>query len=61
METTVTWCDSSKADPARRAAELVDDTVTAIRNRGHTREHALRVAARELGIGLRRASRAALR
>ena len=55
METTVTWCDCSKADPARRAAELVDDAVTAIRNRGHTREHALRMAARELGIRFRRA------
>jgi hypothetical protein len=55
MERALAWPDSSKTDPARRAAELVDDTVTAIRNRGHTREHALRVAAHVLGIRFRRA------
>lgn len=55
MERTLAWPDSSKVDPARRAAEMVDDAVTSIRNRGHTREHALRVAARELGIRFRRA------
>ena len=48
------WSELSR-DPARCAAELVDDTVTAIRNRGHTRQFALRLAAAELGLGLRRA------
>lgn len=57
METTLAWPQLSKPaeEPARHAAELVDDVVTAIRNRGHTREHALRMAAAELGIRFRRA------
>ena len=54
MERILTWPKDSKP-AARIAAELVDDTVTAIRNRGHTRRYALRIAARELGIRLRRA------
>lgn len=55
METTLAWPQLSKTDPARHASELVDDAVTAIRNRGHTREHALRLAAAELGLRFRRA------
>jgi urease accessory protein UreE len=55
METALTWPNCSKADPARQAAELVDETVTAIRNRGHTRQYALHLAARELGLRFRRA------
>jgi hypothetical protein len=56
MESVLTWPKSSKTepDPARAAAEMVDETVTAIRNRGHTRHLALRLAARELGLRLRR-------
>ena len=54
MERILAWTDLTK-DPARLAAELVDDAVTAIRNRGHTRQYALRLAAAELGLGLRRA------
>lgn len=55
MEQILAWPKDSKADPARQAAEFVDDTVTAIRNRGHTRQHAVRLAALELGLRLRRA------
>jgi hypothetical protein len=55
MEFALPRSDFSKPDPARLAAELVDDTVTTIRNRGHTRQHALRVAARVLGLRVRRA------
>jgi G:T-mismatch repair DNA endonuclease (very short patch repair protein) len=55
METALAWPQLSKTDAARRAAELVDDTVTDIRNRGHTREHALRLAATVLGLRFRRA------
>jgi len=54
MEHLLTWPNDSKP-AARLAAELVDDTVTDIRNRGHTRQHALRLAALELGLGFRRA------
>src|SRR5579862_3133742 len=56
METVLAWPKNSKTepDPARVAAELVDETVNAIRNRGHTRSLALRIAAAELGLGLRR-------
>ena len=58
METALAWPKNSKThrdpDPARIAAELVDETVTAIRNRGHTRYLAARIAAAELGLGLRR-------
>ena len=58
METALAWPKSSKPardpDPARVAAELVDETVNAIRNRGHTRSLAVRIAAAELGLGLRR-------
>lgn len=60
METALAWPQLSKSgaaktDAARSAAELVDDTVTDIRNRGHTREHALHVAASVLGLRYRRA------
>jgi hypothetical protein len=55
MEQTLTWPNDSKTDTARQAAVLVDDTVTAIRNRGHTRQHAVHLAAVELGIRFRRA------
>lgn len=58
METALAWPQLSKpakTDAARHAAELVDDTVTDIRNRGHTREHALRLAASILGLRFRRA------
>ena len=55
METTLTWPNCSNPDPARQAAALVDDTVTAIRNRGHTRRYALHLAALELGLRFRRA------
>jgi hypothetical protein len=55
METSLAWPHNSDAEKARRAASLLDETVTAYRNRGHTREHALRVAARTLGLRLRRA------
>jgi hypothetical protein len=58
METALAWPKSSKPardpDPARVAAELVDETVNAIRNRGHTRSLAVRLAAAELGLRLRR-------
>jgi hypothetical protein len=54
MERILTWPENSKP-PARLAAEYVDEAVSAIRNRGHTRQHALRLAARELGIRFRRA------
>ena len=58
METALAWPKSSKPardpDPARVAAELVDETVNAIRNRGHTRSLAVRIAAAELGLRLRR-------
>ena len=54
MEHSLTWPKDSKP-PARLAAEYVDEAVSAIRNRGHTRQHALRLAARELGIRFRRA------
>jgi hypothetical protein len=58
METALAWPKSSKPardpDPARVAAELVDETVNAIRNRGHTRSLAVRIAAAELGLGFRR-------
>jgi hypothetical protein len=65
METALAWPQLSKSgaaktDAARHASELVDDTVTAIRNRGHTREHALRLAAMELGLRFRRARARAL-
>jgi hypothetical protein len=55
MEQILTWPNDSNPDLARQAAVLVDDTVTAIRNRGHTRQHALRLAALELGLRFRRA------
>jgi hypothetical protein len=55
MEQTLTWPNDSKTDTARQAAVLVDDAVTAIRNRGHTRKHAVHLAALELGIRFRRA------
>lgn len=55
METSLAWPHNSDAEKARRAAMLLDETVTAYRNRGHTREHALRVAARLFGLRLRRA------
>lgn len=55
METALSWPNLSKPDPTRVAAEWIDDTVTAIRNRGHTRQHALRLAAVELGLSFRRA------
>lgn len=54
METSVAWPHNSAIDRTRRAAELLDDAVTAYRNRGHTREHALRLAAAELGLNFRR-------
>jgi hypothetical protein len=58
METALAWPKSSKPardpDPARIAAELVDETVNAIRNRGHTRSLAVHLAAAELGLGFRR-------
>jgi hypothetical protein len=58
METALAWPKSSRTDPepdpARTAAQLVDETVNAIRNRGHTRSLALRIAAAELGLGFRR-------
>jgi urease accessory protein UreE len=54
MERILAWPEDSKP-PARLAAEYVDDAVTSIRNRGHTRQHALKLAARELGIRFRRA------
>jgi len=55
METSLAWPHNSDAEKARRAALLLDETVTAYRNRGHTREHALRLAARMFGLRLRRA------
>lgn len=55
MERILAWPNNSKPDPARQAAELVDEAVSAIRNRGHTRQHALHLAARELGLRFRRA------
>jgi hypothetical protein len=55
MERTVAWSNNSHNDRTRRAALLVDDTVTHIRNRGYSRGHALRLAAQELGLRLRRA------
>ncbi len=45
---------SSKADPLRDAMGLVDEMVTMIRNRGHTRQDAMRQAALALGISERR-------
>lgn len=42
-------------DPLRSAAELLDDAVTAFRNRGYTREAGLEQAALALGIPLNRA------
>jgi hypothetical protein len=58
METALAWPKNSKThrdpDPARIAAELVDETVNAIRNRGHTRSLAVPIAAAELGLGIRR-------
>lgn len=55
MERSLAWPHDSDAEKARKAASLLDETVTAYRNRGHTREHALRVAARMFGLRLRRA------
>jgi hypothetical protein len=55
METSLAWPHNSDAEKARRAASLLDEAVTAYRNRGHTREHALRLAARMFGLRLRRA------
>ncbi len=51
----MTWPHYSDDNAVRHAAELIDDTVTAIRNRGYTRETALRLAAMELGVRIRRA------
>jgi hypothetical protein len=42
-------------DGGRRAAELLDDAVSHYRNRGHTRATALGMAAKALGVTLRRA------
>jgi hypothetical protein len=55
METSVAWPHHSDIDRTRLAAVLLDDAVTAIQNRGHTREHALRLAAQTLGLTFRRA------
>lgn len=55
MEMQVTWSHYSDDNASRHAAELLDDVVTAIRNRGYTRETALRLAAMELGVRIRRA------
>jgi G:T-mismatch repair DNA endonuclease (very short patch repair protein) len=55
MEQSVAWPQHSNDNEARRAAALLDDAVTAIRNRGHTREYALRQAAKEFGLRFRRA------
>lgn len=38
------------SDIVRDAAALIDDAVTALRNRGHTREHAVRQAALFFGL-----------
>ena len=55
METSVAWPHNSSRDRSRDAALLLDDAVTSIRNRGHTREHALRLVAQEFGLRFRRA------
>jgi hypothetical protein len=54
MERILTWPNDSRPDPDQLAAAMVDDAVTAIRNRGHTRRYAVHVAARELGLRVRR-------
>lgn len=54
MKQTMAWSHFSKSDPLRQAAEWIDQTVTAIRNRGHTREHAMEQASLALGVGRRR-------
>lgn len=55
METSLAWPQNSDSEKARQAASLLDEAVTAYRNRGHTREHALRLVARMFGLRLRRA------
>jgi hypothetical protein len=55
METAVTWSHNSDDDKTRQASKLFDEAVLSIRNRGHTTEHALCLAAKEFGIRLRRA------
>lgn len=41
-------------NPVRNAAEIVDDAVTVLRNRGYSRQTAAREAAQWLGTSLRR-------
>ena len=48
------WTQTLHHDPVREVAELIDDVVTAIRNRGYTRERAMKQAALELGMTHRR-------
>ena len=55
MEQMIPWPHYSATDRTRHAAELLEDVVNAFRNRGHTREHALVMAARELALNIRRA------
>lgn len=55
MGQSMAWSNFSKLDPLREAASMLEETVTAYRNRGHTRQHAVEQAALALGMTPRRA------
>jgi hypothetical protein len=55
MESAMAWSKNSKSDLLREAMSLLDDAVSAFRNRGYARQHAVEQAALALGVSPRRA------